>query len=86
MGSFPNFIAAYSITLMFANAVLMKKPQNGRFVVYAGSVLVFAILAIEEFIPMWGASTYYDPLDIWASGLGSIASMITYELVARKAH
>ena len=85
MGSFPNFIAACSITLMFVNGVLIKKPENGRFIVYAGSVLVFAILAIEELIPMWGASTYYDPLDIWASGLGSIASIITYELMARKA-
>jgi hypothetical protein len=43
-------------------------------------------LAIEELIPMWGASTHYDALDILASGLGSTLSIITYELMARKAH
>ena len=85
-GSFPNFIAAYLISLMFANAVLIRKPQNGRRIVYVGSVLVFVILAIEELIPMWGASTHYDALDILASGLGSALSIITYELMARKAH
>jgi len=86
MGSFPNFIAAYIISLMFANAVLIRKPQNGRLIVYVGSVLVFVVLAIEELIPMWGASTHYDALDILASGLGSALSIITYELMARKAH
>jgi len=85
-GSFPNFIAAYIISLAFANAVLIRKPQNGRLIVYVGSVLVFTILAIEEINPMWGASTYYDPFDILASGLGSILSIITFELIARKAH
>jgi hypothetical protein len=85
-GSFPNFIAAYIISLAFANAVLIGKPQKGRFIVYIGSVLVFVILAIEEIIPMWGASTYYDSFDILASGLGSILSIITFELIAHKAH
>ncbi|NQU29177.1 MAG: hypothetical protein HQ525_00765 [Anaerolineae bacterium] len=85
-GSFPNFIAAYIISLAFVNAVLIRKPQYGRLIVYVGSVLVFAILAIEEINPMWGASTYYDSFDILASGLGSILSIITFELMARKAH
>jgi hypothetical protein len=85
-GSFPNFIAAYIISLAFVNAVLIRKPQNGRLIVYVGSVLVFTILAIEEINPMWGASTYYDPFDILASGLGSILSIITFELMARNAH
>jgi len=85
-GSFPNFIAAYIISLAFVNAVLIRKPQQGRLIVYVGSVLVFAILAIEEINPIWGASTYYDPLDILASGLGSILSIITFKLIARKAH
>ncbi len=84
--SFPNFIAAYIISFAFTNAVLIRKPQNARLVVYLGSVLVCAILTIEEIIPMWGASTRYDPIDIWASGLGSLLSIITFELVARKAH
>ena len=81
-GSFPNFIAAYLISLGFVNAVLIRKPQNGRIIVYAGSVLVFIVLAVEELHPIWGASTYYDLFDIWASGLGSILSIITFELIA----
>lgn len=85
-GSFPNFIAAYMISLAFVNAVLTRKPQNGRLVVYVSSVLVFTILAIEEINPIWGASTYYDPFDILASGLGSISSIITFELMTRNAH
>ena len=85
-GSFPNFIAAYLLSLAFVNAVLIRKPQNGRLIVYVGSVLVFTILAIEEIYPMWGASTYYDPFDILASGLGSIISIITFELIVRNAH
>ena len=85
-GSFPNFIAAYIISLAFANAVLIRKPKNGRLIVYVGSVLVFTILAIEEIYPMWGASTYYDPFDILASGVGSILAIITFELIERNAH
>ena len=85
-GSFPNFIAAYIISLAFVNAVLMRKLQNGRLLVYVGSVLVFTILAIEEIRPFWGASTTYDPFDIWASGLGAILSIVTFESVVRNAH
>jgi hypothetical protein len=85
-GSFPSFIAAYVISLAFANAVLIRKPRNGRLIVYLGSVLVFVILTIDEFISTWGASTYYDSMDILASGLGSLLSIITYELMPRKAH
>ena len=84
-GSFPNFIAAYIISLAFANAVLIRKPQNGRLIVYLGSVLVFVILAIEEITSMWGASTHFDSFDILASGLGSLLSVTTFELIARKA-
>ena len=85
-GSFPNFIAAYIISLAFVNAVLIRRPQNACLIVYVGSVLVFTILTIEEITPMWGASTYYDSFDILASGLGSMLSIITFELMARKAH
>jgi len=81
-GSFPNFIAAYIISLAFVNAVLIRKPDNGRLIVYVSSVLVFTILVIEEIFSMWGASTYYDPFDLLASGLGSISSIVTFELLA----
>jgi len=85
-GSFPNFIAAYIISLAFANAVLIRKPQNGRLIAYLGSVLICVILSIEELIPIWGASTHYDSIDILASGLGSLVSIITFELIVRKTH
>jgi len=85
-GSFPNFIAAFIISLAFVNAVLIRKPQKGRLIVYVSSVLVFTILTIEEINPIWGASTYYDLFDILASGVGSILAIITFELIARNAH
>lgn len=85
-GSFPNFIAAFIISLAFVNGVLIRKPQNDRLIVYVSSVLVFTILTIEEINPMWGASSYYDPFDILGSGLGSILAIITFELIARNAN
>ena len=83
-GIFPNFIAAYLISLAFVNAVLIKMPPKGRLIAYTGAVLVFAALTIEEFVPVWGASTTFDPFDIQASGLGSLLSIITFELLIRK--
>ena len=80
-GSFPNFIAAYIISLAIAIAVLIRRPRKGRLIVYAGAAFVFSILAMEEFYPMWGASTYYDTYDILASGLGSLFTIVTYELI-----
>ena len=80
-GSFPNFIAAYLISLSFVNAILIRKPKSGRIIVYTGSLIVFTILLIEEIKPMWGASTYYDLYDILASGLGSVLAILTYELI-----
>jgi len=85
-GSFPNFIAAFIISLAFVNAVLIRKPQNGHLIVYISSLLVFTILTVEEVNPIWGASTYYDLFDILASGVGSILAIITFELIARNAH
>ena len=84
IGSFPNFIAAYIISLAFMNAVVIREPKYGRLIVYLSSFLVFAILTIEEFKPMWGASTHYDPFDIFASGLGSLLTILTFELVVLK--
>ena len=83
-GSFPNFIAAYIISLFFVNAVLIRAPKYGRHIVYISSLLVFVILTIEELKPMWGASTYYDSFDILASGLGSLLSIMTFELIFLK--
>lgn len=83
-GSFPNFIAAYIISLAFINAVLVKKPKYSRLILYISSFLVFMVLTVEELKPMWGASTHYDSFDILASGLGSILAILTFELIVLK--
>jgi uncharacterized protein YybS (DUF2232 family) len=80
-GSFPNFIAAYLISLASVSAVLIRNFKHGRLIVYSFSIAVFAILMIEELKPMWGASKYYDTYDIIASGVGSILAILTYELL-----
>jgi hypothetical protein len=86
LGCFPNFIAAYIISLFFVNGALMMAPMHGRLLVYLGALFVFVVLTVEELRPMWGASTHYDVLDIVASGAGSLLAIFTYELtlVARK--
>ena len=37
IGSFPNFIAAYIISLAFMNGVVVGKPKYGRLIVYLSS-------------------------------------------------
>ena len=48
-GSFPNFIAAYLISLCVVNPVLIKKPKFGRQIIYVLSFIIMAILIFEEF-------------------------------------
>ena len=79
-GCFPNFIAAFLISMMFISAVLIRKPVRGRIIAYLGSIAVFLVLMIEELKPMWGASSYYDPYDIVASGIGSLFAIVIFEL------
>ena len=83
-GIFPNFIAAFIISLCFVNAVVIRKPKNERLIVYVISILVFVILAVEELMPMWGASTHYDLFDIIASGLGSMLAITIFEIIVLK--
>ena len=83
-GCFPNFIAAYLISLAFVNAVLLRNPKWGRLIVYASSLVIFLILTIKELKPMWGASTYYDSFDVLASGLGSVLSILTFEFISSR--
>jgi hypothetical protein len=80
-GCFPNFIAAYLISLAFVNGVLTKRPKYERLIAYISSIGIFVILTFEELRPMWGASTHYDSFDILASGLGSLLAVLTYELI-----
>jgi hypothetical protein len=80
-GCFPNFIAAYIISLASVSGVLVRSPKHGRLIVYSYSLAVFSILMFEELHPLWGASKYYDTYDIIASGIGSILAILTYELL-----
>jgi len=82
-GSLPNFLAALLISLAFVNGIVAKKPKHGRMWMYLTACIVFAILALEEFRPTWGASTYCDTLDVLASGLGSLVAIIVYEILTR---
>jgi hypothetical protein len=86
LGCFPNFIAAYIISLFFVNGALTLEPRHSRLIVYLGSLSVFAVLTAEELRPMWGASTHYDSLDIVASVVGALLAVFTYEvaMVMRK--
>ncbi len=83
-GCFPNFIAAFIISLCFMNGIVAKKLKYERLIVYIGSILVFVILTIEELKPMWGASTQYDLFDIIASGIGSLSAITIFEIIVLK--
>lgn len=85
-GSFPNFIAAYIISLLPVTPIISKKIKikKARIIVYTISTLVFLILTAEELHPMWGVSKVCDYYDIIASGLGAILAILTYELILLK--
>jgi len=80
-GSFPNFIAAYILSLFFVNAAVILEPKHSRLLVYLGSLFIFAILTFEEVNSMWGASEVYDVLDIIATGAGSLLAVGSYEWI-----
>jgi len=83
-GCFPNFIAAFIISLCFVNGIIIRKLKHERLIVYISSMLVFVILTLEELVPMWGASTHYDLFDIIASGIGSLFAITIYEIFVLK--
>lgn len=80
-GSFPNFIAAYIVSMFLVNGIIIKAPKYGRLIVYIGSFIVFLLMAIEELKPLWGVSKVCDYYDILASGLGAILAIVTFELI-----
>jgi hypothetical protein len=84
-GSFPNFMAAYIISLTVANGLRVRKPKHESQMVMLSAALIFLVLTVEEIMPMWGASTHYDFWDIFASAVGSLCSILTYKLVLRRA-
>lgn len=83
-GCFPNFIAAFVISLWPTVVVLLRKPRYGRLIVYGSAAMVFIILAVEEYRPFWGASEYYDPWDVTASGLGSLMTILLFLILSGK--
>jgi hypothetical protein len=83
-GSFPNFIAAFLISLFAVNAVTAVRPANGRLIVYASAVIISAILIIEEFKSVWGASSQFDRYDIIATIIGSLLAILTYEIILNR--
>jgi len=83
-GSFPNFIAAFIVSLCAVNPVLTIKPRFGRMIVYISTFMIATILTIEELTSMVGASKQYDIYDVIASVLGSILAILTYEYINYK--
>jgi hypothetical protein len=85
-GSFPNFIAAYFISLFPVAFIFGKKlnVKKSRFLLYAIAIIVFIILTIEEINPLFNASLVYDTYDIIANGLGSIFAILTFESFLRR--
>jgi len=84
-GSFSNFMAAYIISLFSIAAILSRKLniKKGRIVFYSVSIIVFILLAVEEFYPYFGASKTYDIYDIIMSGLGSVIAIVTFEITMK---
>ncbi len=83
-GCLPNFLAGFLISMTVINPIMIKKPKYSRRLVYVSSLLVFAILTLEEFRPLWGASTQFDWFDVLASGLGCSIAIISYEIIERR--
>jgi hypothetical protein len=77
-GSFPNFIAAFLISLCAVNPVIIRKPRLGRIIVYLGSLCTLTVLILDE-LESIGASKQYDINDIVGSILGAILAVLTYE-------
>jgi glycopeptide antibiotics resistance protein len=80
-GSFPNFIAAFLISMAPIIAVIVRKPKHSQLIILISTAVVFIILTFEEIYPLWGASTYYDLYDIIANGLGSVLAFLCFKIL-----
>ena len=85
-GSFPNFMAAYIISLFPIAPILARNIgiKKARLIIYFVSIFVFIILTLEELNPFVDASKTYDIYDILASGLGSFVAILTFEVFIKK--
>ncbi|NOZ62802.1 MAG: hypothetical protein GXO74_14110 [Calditrichaeota bacterium] len=81
LGCFPNFIAAYVVSLFPIGGALARKLSKGRAIIYSSAGLVFILLAAEELRPFFNASKVFDFWDIVASGVGALMAVLTFELV-----
>jgi hypothetical protein len=79
-GSYPNFIAAYVISLFPAYPILTKRFTSTRStsIIVATAIGVLVILTIEEMAPLFGASEVRDVYDIIASAFGSSCAVLTF--------
>jgi len=77
-GSFPNFIAAFLISLCAVNPVLIRRPKLGRLIVYLGSLGTMTVLILDE-LESIGASRQYDIYDVAGSVLGALLAVLTFE-------
>ncbi len=84
LGSYPNFIASYIISLFILKPALNTNIRSGRYIFYSFSFIVFVVLTVEELKPLWGVSKTFDLFDILANGLGCVLAIITYEFIAYK--
>ena len=84
LGSYPNFIASYIISLFILKIALNKNIRFRRYIFYSFSFIVFVSLTVEELKPLWGVSKTFDLFDILANGLGCALAIITYEFIAYK--
>jgi len=84
-GSFPNFIAAYVISLFPAAPILSRRlsTTRGTLIMVAAAIAVFIVLTIEELAPVFGASKVRDGFDIIASAVGSSCAILTFLLLRR---
>ena len=64
--------------------MLLRRPARGRLYVIVFSSIIFLVLTVEEFRPMWGASTVFDVYDIAASTVGSLMAITVHESISRR--
>jgi hypothetical protein len=82
-GSFPNFIAAFLISLCAVNPVLIRRPRLGRLIVYLGSTVVMILLILDE-LKSIAASKQYDMYDIAGSIIGALFAVLIFEYKYRQ--
>jgi len=84
LGSYPNFIASYFISIFALGFALNQEAKIRRKFFYSISLLVFLLMTCEELFPWWGVSKTCDPFDILANGAGLLLAISTFEYFVSK--